>query len=259
MNRNIQLVIPAAGLGSRFRNAGFLNPKPLIDVLGLPMISWVIGNFRLEPGDKVIIVSKVGDNLGSSLDGSLSGISVKFIEVDRLTSGPASTVQFAYDYLDPNMPFIVANSDQFISSGLDDFVEIVRDQSFDGVILTMEAYGNKWSYVTRNSSGYVNEVREKVEISSEATVGIYAWSKPIYFADSLDEMIKADDRVNGEFYVAPTYNYLIRNGKTIMPFHIGRVSDSVFGLGTPEDLEIFLSDPSAFELKKAVTERLNQV
>ena len=257
MNRNIQLVIPAAGLGSRFRNAGFLNPKPLIDVLGLPMISWVIGNFRLEPGDRVIIVSKLGDNLESCLSGSYPGLNVNFIEVQGLTSGPASTVQHAFDHLDPNMPFIVANSDQFISAGLDDFVEVVRNQFFDGVVLTMEAHGNKWSYVTRNPSGFINEVREKVEISDEATVGIYAWNRPIDFSISLDEMIKADDRVNGEFYVAPTYNYLIKNKRIVQPFHIGRVSDSVFGLGTPEDLENFLQNTSVLELKKSVTERLN--
>jgi NDP-sugar pyrophosphorylase family protein len=258
MNRNIQLVIPAAGLGSRFRNAGFLRPKPLIDVLGLPMISWVIGNFTLEPGDKVVVVGKAGDDLESHLSNSYPGLDVKFIEVDVLTSGPASTVQFAYKHLDPNLPFIVANSDQYISSGLYDFVNVVRNQEFDGVILTMEACGNKWSYVTRNTNGFINEVREKVEISNEATVGIYAWSRPSDFAQSLSEMIKSDDRVNGEFYVAPTYNYLIKNKMKIKPFHIGKVSDSVFGLGTPEDLEIFLETNLVLELRKSVTERLNQ-
>jgi len=259
MNRNIQLVIPAAGLGSRFRNAGFQRPKPLIDVLGLPMISWVIGNFILEPGDRVVVVGKAGDDLESNLSGSYPGLDVKFIEVDVLTSGPASTVQLAYKHLDPNMPFIVANSDQYISSGLDDFVNLVRKQEFDGVILTMEAIGNKWSYVTRNANGFINEVKEKVEISNEATVGIYAWSRPCDFAQSLSEMINSDDRVNGEFYVAPTYNYLIKNKMKIKPFHIGRVSDSVFGLGTPEDLDIFLGTSLILELRKSVAERLNQV
>jgi len=259
MNRNIQLVIPAAGLGSRFRSAGFLRPKPLIDVLGLPMINWVIGNFTLEPGDKVVVVGKAGDDLESNLSNSYRSVDVRFIEVDELTSGPASTVQLSYKYLDPNMPFIVANSDQYISSGLEDYVKVVRDQEFDGVILTMEANGNKWSYVTRNSDGFINEVREKVEISDEATVGIYAWSRPVDFAQSLSEMISSDDRVNGEFYVAPTYNYLIKSNMKIKPFHIGKVSDSVFGLGTPEDLEIFLGNNLVLELRKSVTERLNQV
>ena len=47
MKTPIQLVIPAAGAGSRFREVGIATPKPLIPISGIPMIIWVITNFKL--------------------------------------------------------------------------------------------------------------------------------------------------------------------------------------------------------------------
>jgi hypothetical protein len=107
--------------------------------------------------------------------------------------------------------------------------------------LTMQASGNKWSYVKRSFEGLVQEVVEKVEISDEATVGIYGWQRAKLFFDSFDCMVSVNDRTNNEFYVAPTYNYLIQQGLTVSAENIGKVEAMVFGLGTPEDLKIFIA------------------
>ena len=106
----------------------------------------------------------------------------------------------------------------------------------------MNASGNKWSYVLRSENAGIVEVKEKVEISSEATVGIYGWTQSKSFFTSLDSMIIANDRTNGEFYVAPSYNYLIKNNFRVSGFNIGNVESHVHGLGTPEDLEKFITN-----------------
>ena len=52
-------------------------------------------------------------------------------------------------------------------------------------------------------------------------------------------MIASNLRVNGEFYVAPVYNELIKEGLSIVVAATGRERDGMYGLGVPEDFEFF--------------------
>ena len=244
--KNIQLVIPSAGLGSRFSDHGYSQPKPLIDVAGLPMIEWVIGNFQLIDGDTLVIVSRVGLNIKEEIEPIVKklGVQVHFIDVPSLTEGPAMTVAAASSVLDMSKPLVVANSDQYVSASLMPFLETLRESSSDlGLVLTMRAHSTKWSYVGRLENNAVSRIVEKVEISDEATVGIYGWSRAGLFFDSLENMVENNDRTNGEFYVAPSYNYLINAGIQVQTEFVGNLEDNVHGLGTVEDLLTFLENP----------------
>jgi hypothetical protein len=134
---------------------------------------------------------------------------------------------------------IVANSDQFVVANLKVFNDELLNSDTDGAILTMEASGNKWSYVKKNANQNVEIVVEKKQISNEATVGIYGWSKVSDFQKSFLEMEVNKDKVNNEYYLAPTYNYLISDNKIIKTVNVGKIDQTVFGLGTPEDLVAF--------------------
>ena len=162
-----------------------------------------------------------------------------FIVIDKLTDGAARTVDIASQILDSNEPLIVANSDQFVAADLSPFRKLVESQDVDGVVLTMKASSNKWSYVSIDDLGNISKVVEKTEISPEATVGIYGWSKLSLFQESFKEMVSNEDKTNNEYYLAPTYNYLIREGKVVKPFNVGEINKTIFGLGTPKDLEYF--------------------
>ncbi len=141
----LNLVIPAAGLGSRFRAIGNATPKPLIDISGLPMIAWVVGNFELYPEDEIWVISQKQDDLPVRLDEPFSklGNKVHFIEIEGLTDGAATTLQIVLGQLPLHEPVICANSDQYVSANLKEFVDSVRSGLADGQILTMEAEGNK--------------------------------------------------------------------------------------------------------------------
>ena len=241
---NIQFVFPAAGLGSRFQNSEFKITKPLIMVNGLPMLVWAILNFKPLPEDQIFVISQKKDNLPTELRPYLSMIRshIKFVEIDGLTDGPASTVERAFPYLDKKLPLIVANSDQFVSGDLSRYLGDIRSNTATPLILTMIANGPKWSYIRRNPNFpvRVQEVAEKKMISNEATVGIYSWNSPTQLQESINQMKQANDRVNGEFYIAPTYNYLILEGVEVRAMNIGEIDENVHGLGTPEDLRNFL-------------------
>ncbi len=257
--KRIQVVIPAAGIGSRFTAIGISTPKPVIDVLGLPMIAWVIGNFRLTSLDVVIIVTRPEMKIQDTLAQFLRNVEcrVEYIYVDHVTEGPAITVSLAKSALDLDDALIVANSDQYVSADLVVFENAVRNSFGMGQILTMNATSTKWSYIRKNEMGYVSEVKEKVEISNEATVGIYGWSKAKYFFDSLNLMMLSDDRTNGEFYVGPSYNYITDKNPGISAINIGDLENHVHGLGTPDDLDIFRKNEQRFAFLRSVKENLN--
>ena len=106
----------------------------------------------------------------------------------------------------------------------------------------MRATGNQWSYVTKDSDGFVSQVAEKKQISNEATVGVYAFSRASDLIWALDQMKKSEDLVNGEYYIAPSYNYLIKSGYKFTTNFIGDNGKAIRCTGTPQDLSYFLED-----------------
>ena len=246
MNR-INLVLPAAGLGSRFRDVGELRPKPLIPVFDLPMIMWVLLNFPLRSDDKVWIISQAKDSIPDAIRLLLNTLpfEVEFLEIDGLTEGPASTVNLVLENLPDSEGLIVANTDQYVFSDLSPFVKMVRSKSSAGQILTMHASSNAWSYVGRDLNGKIDRVIEKVEISNEATVGVYGWATVAFAKSAFNDTFQRNIRTNNEFYVAPTYNYLIEQGLSVETCLVGDHGVAVHGLGIPVDLKSFLNNPEA--------------
>jgi hypothetical protein len=113
-------------------------------------------------------------------------------------------------------------------------------KGYDGGMLLFKSKHPKWSYAkTSISKGkhLIDEVAEKVPISDNATVGIYYWAKGKDFVKYAEQMIKADVRTNGEFYVCPVFNEAIKDGKRFMPFFV----DKMCGLGDPESVKRFES------------------
>ena len=111
---------------------------------------------------------------------------------------------------------------------------------FDGLIMTMPADHPKWSYIRYDEQGFVTLVREKEVISDQATVGIYNYKHGRDFVKYAHRMIDKNIRVNNEFYVAPVYNEMIEDGKKLVFRDVGL---KMYGLGTPEDLQVFLNVP----------------
>jgi len=108
----------------------------------------------------------------------------------------------------------------------------------------------KWSFVAMENN-LVTQVVEKQVISNDATVGIYNFRRAADFVKGAEEMIRRDLRVKNEFYVAPVYNILIEEGYRVGIHDVGREADGMYGLGTPADLDLFLSLPVS---KRAVSD-----
>ena len=258
MSKPLYLLIPAAGKGSRFSDIGIGLPKPLIPIFKIPMLLWVIANFSLQPQDRVIVLTQSSHAIPGELDDFLQNVSfaVEFVEIDYWTDGPAHSLEILLNDVAPDSPVICANSDQFVFDGIDAFTDAVRQGNTQGQILTMEASSNAWSYVGRDSDGKVNRVVEKVEISKEATVGVYGWATSTICSDALAWQRAVDQKVNNEFYVAPSYHHLIKHNLEISTHSVGIHGEGVHGLGTPSDLQHFLTLAKAKDARNLVLRRL---
>jgi HAD superfamily hydrolase (TIGR01509 family) len=234
----LNVLIPMAGAGSRFEQAGYTFPKPLIEVKGKPMIQVVVENLNLE-ANYIYVVQKAHREK-YNLDALLNLITpgCKIVETNGLTEGAACTALLAKEYIDNNAPLFFANSDQFVEWDSNEFMYKMNETNADGGIVTFTATHPKWSFAKVDDNGLVTEVAEKNPISDIATVGYYYWKNGSDFVKYAEQMIEKDIRINNEFYVCPVFNQAIEDCKQIRTFNTA----GMWGLGTPEDLKYYLEN-----------------
>ena len=209
----MNILIPMAGLGSRFPREQFKKIKPLIEINSVPMIIRCVKSLDLN-GNYLFVIRK--DEFSSELKSIIKSIqkNTEVIEIDYKTSGPASTALLFSDVIDSSEELVIANCDQIMQWNSKNFLHNVRQ--YDGAIVTYHATTNKNSYARLNKFGEVIEIKEKEVISTTSLNGIHYWKRGFDFVRSANEMILADDKAkNGEFYIGPSYNYMINKGSKI--------------------------------------------
>ncbi len=261
--KTLHVVVPMAGLGSRFSKVGYTVPKPFIPVFGKPMIQWVIDNMKVHPEiyGGITVASRWAlkfhfivqqahldaynfDALCKSCD-----IEYTITPITSVTEGAACSVLLAKEHINNGEPLVIVNSDQFLEWDQNEFYRALCNAEYDGCISVFEQNNSediKWSYSMTDSKGVVTEVAEKKYISNWATTGIYGWNRGSDYVRYAEKMIAKNIRVNGEFYVCPVYNEAIGAGGIFRNL----VCKKIWGLGVPEDLEIFLKNyPHGTEAK----------
>jgi dTDP-glucose pyrophosphorylase len=242
----INLVIPMSGLGSRFSDAGYATPKPLIPVHGVEMFKLVILNMLTADISTISLVVRSQFNLKGEIEGFGRSINreINVLEIDQISDGPAHSIAMCVETFSLVGPLLLVNSDQFFGPDLDLGRELANCD--DGLIISIEDSDPKWSFAEVSDEGYVLRVREKEVISEFATTGLYYFSSAEVFLAAFREMRNLDERVNGEFYVGPAYNFAIERGARIRHLSLGPIQTAQFwGLGTPSDLEQFLHTPGS--------------
>lgn len=241
------MIIPAAGLGKRFADAGYENPKPFIDVDGIPMVELVVRNLRSLIGECRVVVVFREEMRGFTLD-RVDNCTVTY--VPELTQGAANTVLHALQNVNDDEEVVIANSDQIVDFDPAAFESATRLN--DGVIVTFIAADKnpKWSYAAVDTSGAVTEVAEKRPISDVATVGVYHYKTARMLKEAINAMIAADDRTNGEYYLCPAYNHVPAGTRVVTV-----ETTAMHGLGTPEDLETSLGDANFLKLVDSLKSR----
>lgn len=241
----VNILIPMAGRGSRFKNVGVTTPKPLIEVEGMTMIERALKSFDFLkdiPHYRLIFILNQEDEdaytLSSELRRLFPDIPMEIRFVPQVTRGQAETCLAVRDLIDNNNRLFIHACDTY---GRSNIWDIVIKEDPDGILACFESNDPRFSYAKLDELGYVTETAEKRVISNRATTGMYYFKRGADFVAAADTMITTDQKENGEFYVAPCYNRLVQTGKRV---RVATATEyAVFG--TPEELAQYLSNAHA--------------
>jgi len=248
----LTILVLMAGRGTRTKELNNLLPKPLLQIHGIKMIEWVISNFQLQCPHEFIFVVQKKDSIDFQLKSYFHSLNIthKVVELDGPNEGAVLSALSAESWLKGEL--LILNSDQYVNMDMNLYIDKARHSLCDGMILTMKQSGPKWSYIKLDENKNVIEVAEKKEISDIATVGAYWFKNGKDFVDAARAMVSRNDRVNNEFYIAPTYNYLIEKNKIIKNLAIEEFNATFYGLGTTEDIKSFSENKFSLQLANQI-------
>jgi dTDP-glucose pyrophosphorylase len=234
------IVITMAGLGKRFRDAGYDCPKYCIEVHGKTLFAWSMISLRdfIQAGAGFVFVCRDEDDAKAFIERECEALGIRhhrIVGLDHLTDGQATSAMLAGAALaDPGEDFLIYNIDTFV-----DPRHLRRgDIRGAGWIPCFPGEGEGWSFARTDVDGRVVELREKKRISPHATLGLYWFSSFDRYRTAYEEYYRDAQRMErGEKYVAPLYNHLIDNGE---PVYIQEVPvEAVIPLGTPAEVDRF--------------------
>ena len=230
--------MPMGGLGSRFTQAGYTTPKPLIEVDGIPMFMKALQSFSPLENVRYIFVIRndqnIQYNLKEAIQETLPSAIVHIVYQD--TRGAVETCLIAEESIDTDLPIAIADCDIYFES--DTYFNKIGNKDIDGMLLTFHSNDPRYSYVETDSSGKVIRTAEKVVISNNAILGGYYFKSGKLFKElarsftdsELPEHLK-------EYYLSHLFNLLIENGGNIEIASI----DTMHIFGTPEELSAYLN------------------
>lgn len=232
----MKIIIPIGGVGQRFKDEGFEYPKPLINVLGKPMIFHLIEKLDLSDDDEIHIIYNnfLRDyNFESIINFKFPEKKIKFHCLEKQTRGPSETVLHGLNQIDEfelKDRFLILDCDTFYN---DNIVKIFKENNFGNLIFYFTDTDNEpiFSYLNINENGRVLLIKEKNKISLNACTGAYGFENGHILKKYCQSILGGE----GELYISKIYEKLIEDGiytdsKKITNFNC---------VGTPMLLKIF--------------------
>lgn len=237
----MNVIIPLGGLGKRFAEEGYRHPKPLIRVLGRPMIYWVIESLKLAQDDTLYIIYTdvlKSFNFEDMVRNKFRKLNLKFVELNFQTRGAAETLLCGLSNIDHDnlqKPFLIVDGDTFYN---EDIVNIYKARG-GNAIFYFNDYGDKpiFSYIRTDDAGVVCEIKEKERISDKANTGAYAFANGESLRRYCEIILSTGDRLRDEFYVSDIYRRMLKDGARVEAINV----KDFFCVGTPLQLKIFCS------------------
>lgn len=250
---HVNIIIPMAGQGRRFIEAGYTLPKPLLKIEDKEIIAHIIDIMRMPRARFIFIVRK--DHCDEhELDKRLLEFepNAEIVKISEVTQGSICTVLLAKHLFGDDNPVIIKDCDQIINWDPEHFIEFVQRNHADGSIVNIHTDRPNYSFSRVDTGGRIFETAEKSVISNYGSAGIYYFARGKDLIKYAQKMIDKNVRVNNEFYTAPVYNQFIQDFKLILHYPIAEM----FQLGTPE--EFHDNRIRVIDFLKARQQRINQ-
>ena len=232
--KKYNLLLPIAGKAQRFLDAGYTMPKPLILANHKHVIDWSLESIDYSDCNLIFIV-RLDHIYNFSIDKILKqkfGNDIEIVVLDKITRGALETCVLAEKYIDNDIPLLIYTPDVYFEP---QFKPSTIPIDCDGFLLTFLANSPDHSYSQCDINGKVSRVVEKEVISEHANVGLYYFNSGKEFLKYGKEVIDNNMLVKNEFYIAPMYNLMIRDGKYVSCAD----TEKMHVLGTPSTLEFF--------------------
>ena len=246
--KNTTLILPMAGKGSRFTEEGFVNPKPLIDVDGLPMIIKAVNS--LPSCDRNIFICLDEHIKNYDIDDILYEYynNTEVWGINKVTEGQACTCEIGINKskLDLNNPIMISACDNGVYYDVEEYNRLVNDESIDIIVWsfrnnqTSKVNPNMYAWLDVDTEGFIHHVSCKKFIyddplKTHAIIGTMFFRKGKYFMEGLQKNYNENIRTNGEFYVDDVLNQNIKDGLKVKVFEV----ENYICWGTPNDYKTY--------------------
>ena len=243
----MHIIIPMSGIGKRFIDAGYSNPKPLIIVEGKPIIEHVINLFPKESKFTFICndLHLKETNMREILTNLSPNCNIFKVSVDN-RKGPVDAVLQAQELIDDNEPVIISYCDYGTKWNYYEFKKQIDNKDISGAIPCYIGFhphmlGSDNYAFCKEENNYLLEIQEKKPFTSNkmaeyASNGTYYFKSGTLLKKYFKELVELNISTNNEFYVSMVYNLLVRDNLKVLIYEI----EKMLQWGTPKDLEEYL-------------------
>lgn len=267
--KQITIVFPIAGFGSRFKDAGYSQTKPLIHAGNKTIIEWAVESIVINQDMNIVFVVRKQQCLQNGLDSFLRNRYPKcfIVTLDESTEGSLETVYIALKELNINTGSLFIHTSDLVLPNPININKAFEDNNADAITYTFKANNPNYSYCKSDTSipDKIVSMIEKEVVSNKANIGLYGFKNIETFSNFTKEIINKKEKVKGEYYVSSVFNYFFKTQKIVLAKDISEVHI----IGTPLELEFFknyvlntmaprrigfVSDHSGFEFKRDLIE-----
>jgi CTP:molybdopterin cytidylyltransferase MocA len=229
----LTLVMPMAGRGSRFKQAGVEQPKPLVDLAGRPFFWWAVESVtRAVPVRALVFIVLDEHRREYQIDQRIRAWypHARIVALPDVTSGAAETARIGVDVLSDDAPIAINDCDHaFLCPELATSTAVLSSAADRG-LLCFASQSDVYSYVVFDSGGQAVGTVEKRVVSPWAIAGCYLFRS----AEVFRRLYAAYERdcPYGELFISGMFNQPSDEPSSIATFPLAKH----WSFGTPAEL-----------------------
>jgi len=211
----MKAIIPLAGKGTRLRPHTLHTPKPLVEVAGRPVISYILDDL-VDHGIReiVFIVGYLREVIRDYIASEYPQIRAHYV-VQETQDGTAGAIKLAEPFADDELLILFVDTLFDADLGLIDGLA----PGYAGVIWAKEVEDyQRFGVVVTRDDGTMQRIVEKPTepISKLANIGLYYIRDYALLFEGINDVLAGDPGPGGEFFLTDAFQYMVDQGGRIL-------------------------------------------